>query len=166
MGSTLREIRCRIEDLSTLTGDFVVQCARTGERPAPVFRRRFPDRQTATEAARLGEEYRAELRRYDPRVPHHDLVVSEAMAPAGRRSPPDAPHRRRPPRIAPARRDGHRGATDRGRLDAHARRGSVSTDRPRPHSAAARSGVDPLRRDGGRLWPRSLQPDLGLAAVR
>ncbi|WP_254544530.1 DUF7551 domain-containing protein [Halomarina pelagica] len=77
MGSTLREIRRRIEDLSTPTGDFVVRCARTGERPVPLFRRRFPDRATATEAARLGEEYRAELRRYDPRVPWYDLVATE-----------------------------------------------------------------------------------------
>lgn len=54
-----------------------MNCARTGERPVPVAGKRFPTRETAVAAAELAAEYRTELRRYDPRLPHYDLVVSE-----------------------------------------------------------------------------------------
>jgi hypothetical protein len=77
-GGTLRDLRERIADRHEDDGRYYVNCARTGERPVPVAGKRFPTRETAVAAAELAAEYRAELRRYDPRLPHYDLVVSEA----------------------------------------------------------------------------------------
>ena len=77
-GGTLRDLRERIADRHEDDGRYYVNCARTGERPVPVAGSRFPTRETAVAAAELAAEYRAELRRYDPRLPHYDLVVSEA----------------------------------------------------------------------------------------
>jgi hypothetical protein len=77
-GGTLRDLRERIADRHEDDGRYYVNCARTGERPVPVADKRFPTRETAVAAAELAGEYRAELRRYDPRLPHYDLVVSEA----------------------------------------------------------------------------------------
>ncbi|WP_135830213.1 DUF7551 domain-containing protein [Halorussus halobius] len=77
VGDTLRDLRERIADRHEADGRFYVSCARTGERPVPVAGKRFPDRETATEAVQAAAAYRAELRRYDPRLPCYDLVVSE-----------------------------------------------------------------------------------------
>lgn len=46
----------------------------------PVSGLRFADRATAASAVRVAEAYRTHLRRYDPRLPVHDLVVHEAAA--------------------------------------------------------------------------------------
>ncbi|WP_435178143.1 DUF7551 domain-containing protein [Halorussus sp. AFM4] len=78
VGGTLRDLRERIADRHEDDGRFYVSCARTGERPVPVSGKRFPTRDAAVAAAELAAEYRAELRRYDPRLPHYDLVVSES----------------------------------------------------------------------------------------
>ncbi|WP_049985239.1 DUF7552 domain-containing protein [Halobellus rufus] len=72
---TLTTLRSRIESLAG-DGAFVV-CGRTGERPVPVGGWRFETRAQATRAARVAEEYRAALRRYDPALPHYDLIVVE-----------------------------------------------------------------------------------------
>ncbi|MFC4450364.1 DUF7551 domain-containing protein [Halorussus aquaticus] len=77
VGATLSDLRERIAEHHDDGGRYYVNCARTGERPVPVAGKRFPDRETAVAAAELAAEYRAELRRYDPRLPHYDLVVSE-----------------------------------------------------------------------------------------
>ncbi|WP_438359930.1 DUF7551 domain-containing protein [Halomarina ordinaria] len=90
MGNTLRTIRRRIDAHSTPTGRFFVRCARTGERPVPVATARFLDRETAVAAARLASAYRSELRRYDPGVRWHDLVVCESV---GRTADATAPAR-------------------------------------------------------------------------
>ncbi|NHN58854.1 MULTISPECIES: hypothetical protein [Halorussus] len=83
VGGTLRDLRERIADRHDDDGRYYVNCARTGERPVPVSGKRFPSREAAVEAAELAAEYRAELRRYDPRLPHYDLVVSESPGAAG-----------------------------------------------------------------------------------
>jgi hypothetical protein len=80
MGETLTELRARVESLSTVDGSFAVVCARTGERPVPVDEARYPDRETAVQAATAARRYRATLRRYDPQVAFHDLVVQEVGA--------------------------------------------------------------------------------------
>ncbi|USZ67937.1 hypothetical protein NGM10_14535 [Halorussus salilacus] len=80
VGGTLSDVRERIAALSDDTGRYYVSCARTGERPVPVAGKRFPDRETAAEAAGLAAAYRAELRRYDSRLPRYALVVSEEFA--------------------------------------------------------------------------------------
>lgn len=77
IGRTLTEIRGELESLTNPDGDYYVQCGRTGERPVPVDGRRFPDRSSAVEAVRIAHAYRATLRRYDPRAPWYDFVVSE-----------------------------------------------------------------------------------------
>lgn len=87
VGGTLRDLRQRIEARHEDGGRYYVSCARTGERPVPVAGRRFPTRETATRAAELATEYRAELRCYDPRLPHYDLVVSEGPGPGGPMDP-------------------------------------------------------------------------------
>jgi len=83
VGGTLRNVRERIAERHEESGRYYVSCARTGERPVPVAGRRFATRETAAEAAELAAEYRAELRHYDPRLPHYDLVVSEEPGPDG-----------------------------------------------------------------------------------
>lgn len=83
VGQTLNEIRTSIEGLASADGQYRVVCARTGERPVPSDGLAFPDRETAAEAARLTEQYRATLRRYDPQLPCFDPIVSER--PAGTR---------------------------------------------------------------------------------
>jgi hypothetical protein len=87
IGRTLTDIRAELEELAEESGEYYVQCGRTGERPVPVDGRRFPDRETAVQAVRVGHAYRATLRRYDPRAPWYDFVVCEADAgPAGDRA--------------------------------------------------------------------------------
>ncbi|UPW00107.1 hypothetical protein M0R88_16525 [Halorussus gelatinilyticus] len=83
VGGTLRDLRERIVDRHDEDGRYFVSCARTGERPVPVAGKRFATRETAARAAELAAEYRAELRRYDPRLAHYDLVVSEEPGPSG-----------------------------------------------------------------------------------
>lgn len=78
VGSTLREIRRRVDALAAADGAYYVVCGRTGERPVPVAGKRFADRPTAESALRAATQYRATLRDYDPRLPHYDLIVCEA----------------------------------------------------------------------------------------
>ena len=77
VGVTLAGLRDRIADLAAVDGAYYVVCGRTGHRPAPVAGRRFDDRAAARRAASAATEYRATLRRYDPQVPHHDLIVCQ-----------------------------------------------------------------------------------------
>lgn len=77
VGDTLRDLREHVANRHEDDGRYYVSCARTGERPVPVAGKRFPDRETASEAVRAATAYRSELRRYDPRLPCYDLVVSE-----------------------------------------------------------------------------------------
>jgi hypothetical protein len=77
---TLDDIRTRIDFLAADIGRYTIVCARTGARPVPIAGRQFPDREAATRAARAAQRYRARLRRYDPRVAYHDLIVCEGMA--------------------------------------------------------------------------------------
>jgi hypothetical protein len=79
VGRDLHELRERIESLAAPSGRFEVVCARTGEQPFPVADQRFPDRESAAEAAALAGQYRAALRRYDERLPPFDLVACEAL---------------------------------------------------------------------------------------
>jgi len=79
VGRDLHELRERIEALAVSAGRFEVVCARTGEQPFPVADARFPDRESAAEAAALAGRYRAALRRYDERLPPLDLVACEAL---------------------------------------------------------------------------------------
>jgi len=78
VGVTLVGIRERIDDLADAEGAYYVVCGRTGHRPVPVADKRFGNRAAARRAATAAAEYRAALRRYDPRVPHYDLIVCQA----------------------------------------------------------------------------------------
>jgi len=80
VGSTLIELRERIDELATADGRYRVVCGRTGDRPVPATGSRFPNRETARAAAEATEQYRRALRRYDPRVPHCDPIVCEVAA--------------------------------------------------------------------------------------
>ena len=89
VGRTLREIRRHVEQLASDDGSYYVVCGRTGDRPVPVAGKRFDGRVTAQAALRAAEQYRAALRRYDPHLPYHDLIVCEdtttrAVAPPAR----------------------------------------------------------------------------------
>ncbi|MEF8856053.1 MAG: hypothetical protein V5A16_01385 [Haloplanus sp.] len=77
VGSTLVGLRGRIEALASAEGAYYLVCARTGHRPVPTAGLRFDDREAARSAAHAVERYRATLRRYDPRVPYHDVIVSQ-----------------------------------------------------------------------------------------
>lgn len=78
VGVTLVGLRERIEDLADADGAYYVVCGRTGHRPVPLADKRFAGRADARRAANTATEYRAALRRYDPNVPHHDLIVCQA----------------------------------------------------------------------------------------
>jgi len=80
VGTTLTEIRQRVETLASPDGDYYLVCGRTGERPVPADHLRFTDRERAREAARATEQYRAALRRYDPRLPYYDLIACQDHA--------------------------------------------------------------------------------------
>ncbi|WP_135301899.1 DUF7551 domain-containing protein [Haloarcula amylovorans] len=82
VGTTLTELRDRIESLASPGGEYYLVCARTGDRPVPATEARFDSRSTAQRAARATEQYRRALRRYDPRLPHYDVVVCQAVDPA------------------------------------------------------------------------------------
>jgi len=75
--TTLVDIRRHVERLASDDGGYIVRCARTGDRPVPVSGLRFDARASARNAARAAEQYRAVLRRYDPAVTHHDLVICQ-----------------------------------------------------------------------------------------
>ena len=79
VGPTLIDIREHIEGLATEDGQYYLRCGRTGDRPVPAAGSRFPDRATARAAAGAIEQYRSALRRYDPQVPYHDLIVCEEL---------------------------------------------------------------------------------------
>ena len=78
VGVMLVEIRERVEGLADADGAYYVACGRTGHRPVPVADKRFETRAAARRAASAATRYRAALRRYDPKVPHYDLVVCQA----------------------------------------------------------------------------------------
>ncbi|GGN88983.1 DUF7551 domain-containing protein [Haloarcula pellucida] len=80
VGRTLADIRARIDELSVAVGPYRVRSARTGDSPVPVTGKQFPDRETAAEAASVATAYRTALRRYDPYVAVHGLVVSQTTA--------------------------------------------------------------------------------------
>ncbi|GAB3026747.1 DUF7551 domain-containing protein [Natronobiforma cellulositropha] len=86
IGRTLGEIRTHIEALACERGAYVLVCARYGDRPVPAAGLRFDSRATARSAARATEQYRAELRQYDPQLPHYDVIVCEASPRGGRES--------------------------------------------------------------------------------
>jgi hypothetical protein len=77
VGTTLVEIREHVEALASTDGAFLVRCGRTGDRPVPISGLRFERRAAARNAARAAEQYRTALRRYDPRLPYHDLIVCQ-----------------------------------------------------------------------------------------
>lgn len=87
IGTTLSGIRAHIESLASPTGQYYLVCGRTGDRPVPADGLYFDCRPTARAAATATERYRAALRRYDPQLPSHDVIVSERVETV--RSPTD-----------------------------------------------------------------------------
>lgn len=81
IGTTLAEIRRHVEELATEDGDYCLVCGRTGDRPTPAENLRFESRAVAREATKRTGQYRAALRRYDPRLPHYDVIVCEDAGP-------------------------------------------------------------------------------------
>lgn len=77
IGTTLTELREYIEDLASDAGEYSLVCSRRGDRPVPASELRFESRATARAAARATEQYRAALRRYDPRLPRYDVIVCQ-----------------------------------------------------------------------------------------
>jgi hypothetical protein len=90
IGTTLEEVRDHIERLASDDGEYRLVCARYGDRPVPAAGLRFPDRPTARAAARATEQYRAALRRYDPKVPRYDVIVCQRYERAEGRSDPES----------------------------------------------------------------------------
>jgi len=90
IGATLTELRDQIDALASADGDYFLVCGRTGERPVPVAGKRFAGRETGRTAARTAHQYRAALRRYDPQVPHYDLIVCQDAEPLITGSEPEA----------------------------------------------------------------------------
>ena len=87
----LVELRTRVEALASPTGEYVLRCRRLGDRPVPAAGLRFESRPAARVAARITEQYRAALRRYDPTLPRYDVVVHQECPPAENGpSPPGA----------------------------------------------------------------------------
>ena len=87
----LAELREHIERLGSPGGPYYLACGRTGERPVPAVGMRFGNRTTARAAARAVEEYRAALRRYDPRFPYYDVIVCEDAGADNEGSPSTEP---------------------------------------------------------------------------
>lgn len=77
IGTTLRDLRDHIESLASPTGRYYLVCGRTGDRPVPADGLYFDCRATARAAATATDRYRTALRRYDPQLPCHDVIVSE-----------------------------------------------------------------------------------------
>lgn len=84
VGETLSKIRARIKDLAVDDGVYWVVCGRTGVCPVPVAGARFPDRETAEQAADAAAAYRAVLRRWDPQAPCYDFIACEEPSRATR----------------------------------------------------------------------------------
>jgi hypothetical protein len=83
IGATLGDIRDHIEALASDEGEYSLVCGRYGDRPVPAAGLRFESRPTARAAAQATEQYRAALRRYDPRLPYYDVIVQQAGRPHG-----------------------------------------------------------------------------------
>jgi hypothetical protein len=77
IGTRLTDIRDHIEELASEGGRYYIVCGRTRDRPVPADGLSFESRTVAREALRATEQYRAALRRYDPRVPYYDLIICE-----------------------------------------------------------------------------------------
>ena len=84
VGTTLIELREYIEDLASDAGEYYLVCSRRGGQPVPATGLRFERRATARAAARATEQYRVALRRYDPRLPHYDVIVCQEGTTADR----------------------------------------------------------------------------------
>jgi hypothetical protein len=118
VGTTLREIRQHIERLASDDGAYYVVCARSGERPVPVAGQRFATRPDAADAAQATEQYRAALRRYDPRLPFYDPIVCQARAAdANESSTANGDRRQSNRRVANAGGQSQNGRAKRGRDD-------------------------------------------------
>jgi len=91
VGATLTKIRARIETLASSDGAFRVVCGRTGTSPVPVAGKRFPDRETAEEAAQTAAAYRDVLRRWDPRAPWYDFIACEVSVELDTGTPVSSP---------------------------------------------------------------------------
>jgi hypothetical protein len=77
LGTHLRDVRDHVESLASDDGDYRLVCARYGDQPVPATGLRFESRAVGRAAARATEQYRAALRRYDPQLPVHDVIVCE-----------------------------------------------------------------------------------------
>lgn len=77
IGTTLGDIRDHIEALASEEGEYSLVCSRYGDRPVPAAGLQFESRPTARAAAQATEQYRAALRRYDPQLPHYDVIVCQ-----------------------------------------------------------------------------------------
>ncbi len=82
--TTLTEIREHVRTLASTDGEYFLVCGRTGDRPVPAAGLRFGTRATARTAARATEQYRSELRQYDPHLPFYDVVVCQDTELPGR----------------------------------------------------------------------------------
>jgi hypothetical protein len=101
IGTTLGDIRDHIESLANEDGEYALVCSRYGDRPVPAAELRFPNRPTARAAAQAAEQYRAALRRYDPRLPHHDVIVQQNAPRYDGRDPADRRSSDRSNRVEP-----------------------------------------------------------------
>lgn len=79
IGRTLGDIRQYIESLASEGGTYHLVCGRTGDQPVPAADLYFASRPTARAAARATEQYRETLRRYDPQVFYHDIIVCQEV---------------------------------------------------------------------------------------
>lgn len=73
----LIDLRACIESLACEGGEFYLVCGRSGARPVPAIGLRFDSRNAARAAARVTEQYREVLRRYDPELPRYHVVVCQ-----------------------------------------------------------------------------------------
>lgn len=137
---TLRDLRVRLHALATDEGSFAVVCARSGERPVPIDDLSFSDRRAAREGACLATQYRSRLRRYDPRVARHDLVVTDRDSLLDGRLGPTTARRERRCSSDPQRSTDRETGADRG---ADARHSTRSDDR---------GDTDPGSDDRRRSW--------------
>ncbi|KTG10884.1 hypothetical protein AUR64_06790 [Haloprofundus marisrubri] len=98
VGATLAEIRKHVEALASTDGTYVVHCGRTGERPIPTAGKSFESRLVAEHAVYAATQYRAALRRYDPRLPQYDLTVSQDIGSyrSGSQEPTESPREASP----------------------------------------------------------------------
>lgn len=83
IGTTLGDIRDHIEALASDEGEYFLVCGRYGDQPVPAVDLRFESRPTARAAAQATEQYRAGLRRYDPRLPYYGVIVQQMSRPHG-----------------------------------------------------------------------------------